>query len=129
MKPTITAAGCWATLLKSSTVKVIPIDNIKRPKLAVKYLVVNHENEAGLTRASPAPRSVHNGKSIVKNSVTFKYVSQAEFVFAGVTALVLDIANLLGIETELALLKSYFPIDFKPTLFAILKVGFKLIIK
>ena len=50
----MTAVGCESTLLKSSGESVMPILSIRAPKVAVKYLVVNHAKDSGRLSASPA---------------------------------------------------------------------------
>jgi 23S rRNA-/tRNA-specific pseudouridylate synthase len=49
------------------------MDSIKAPREAVKYFVVNHENDWGLAIARPANMTVQRGNRVVSTSVVFKY--------------------------------------------------------
>jgi len=64
-------AGRCKTRLKSSTVKVMPMLSMSRPRRPVKYSVEMPVNTPGAIKPMPATAAVHSGKRLEKTLENF----------------------------------------------------------
>jgi hypothetical protein len=64
-------AGLSAHFLKSLTVRVSPIVNIRKPKAYVNNVDENHVTAEGLAMPIAAPKNTHNGKRVARRSASF----------------------------------------------------------
>jgi len=72
--PTPMGTGFFMHCLKSSTVRVSPMESIRNPSEYVKRSVLNQESAAGCAMPSAAPRQTQTGKRVVSVSVTLARV-------------------------------------------------------